>query len=74
MSDAWEEIQAVKTKRNELRERLQKRRKEREDLLGGTEASNSCSSKPENLIKSTGETLNILLTHLKKNHFPLICK
>ena len=36
MSDAWEEIQAVKTKRNELRERLQKRRREREDLLGGT--------------------------------------
>jgi len=36
MSDAWEEIQAVKSKRNELRERLQKRRKEREDLLGGT--------------------------------------
>lgn len=39
MSDAWEEIQAVKSKRNELRERLQKRRKEREDLLGGTECT-----------------------------------
>jgi len=44
MSDAWEEIQAVKSKRNELRERLQKRRKEREDLLGGT--TDASSSNP----------------------------
>jgi len=35
MADAWQEIQLVKSKRNELRERLQKRRREREDLLGG---------------------------------------
>lgn len=41
MSDAWEEIQAVKSKRNELRERLQKRRKERQDLLEGGEATSS---------------------------------
>ena len=41
MSDAWQEIQLIKSKRNELRVRLQKRRKEREDLLGGTEASSS---------------------------------
>lgn len=33
MSDAWEEIQAVKSKRNSLRERLEKRKKEREDIL-----------------------------------------
>lgn len=33
MSDAWEEIQAIKTKRNTLREKLQKRKKDREDLL-----------------------------------------
>ncbi|KAK6642834.1 hypothetical protein RUM43_004336 [Polyplax serrata] len=33
MSDAWEEIQAIKTKRNTLREKLQKRKKNREDLL-----------------------------------------
>ena len=42
--DAWEEIQAVKSKRNELRERLQKRRKEREDLLGGTADVTSSTS------------------------------
>jgi mRNA (2'-O-methyladenosine-N6-)-methyltransferase len=41
MSDAWEEIQAVKSKRNELRERLQKRRKEREDLLGGGDSTST---------------------------------
>jgi hypothetical protein len=33
MSDAWEEIQAIKSKRNSLREKLQKRKKERQDIL-----------------------------------------
>ncbi|XP_058066536.1 N6-adenosine-methyltransferase MT-A70-like protein [Anopheles bellator] len=31
---SWEEIQAVKVKRNSLREKLEKRKKERQDLLG----------------------------------------
>lgn len=44
MSDAWEEIKLVKSKRNELRERLQKRRKEREDLLCGSDALGSSSA------------------------------
>lgn len=42
MSDAWEEIQAIKSKRNSLREKLQKRKKERQDILnqsGGALAS-----------------------------------
>ncbi|XP_026750524.2 N6-adenosine-methyltransferase subunit METTL3 [Galleria mellonella] len=34
MSDAWEEIQAVKSKRNSLREKLEKRKKERQNILG----------------------------------------
>ncbi|BES91814.1 N6-adenosine-methyltransferase [Nesidiocoris tenuis] len=33
MSDAWEEIQAIKIKRNSFRKRLQKRKKERLDIL-----------------------------------------
>ncbi|KAI5704791.1 hypothetical protein M8J75_008847 [Diaphorina citri] len=33
MSDAWEEIQAIKSKRNSLREKLQKRKQERKDIL-----------------------------------------
>jgi hypothetical protein len=33
MSDAWEEIQAIKSKRNSLREKLQKRKKQRQDIL-----------------------------------------
>jgi hypothetical protein len=44
MSDAWEEIQAIKSKRNSLREKLQKRKKERQDILnqsGGTLTSGS---------------------------------
>lgn len=36
MSDAWEEIQAIKSKRNSLRERLEKRKKERQDILGSS--------------------------------------
>lgn len=54
MSDAWEEIQAVKSKRNELRERLQKRRKEREDLLGGGDSSSNV--KPDSNPKFSGTT------------------
>lgn len=40
MSDAWDEIQAIKSKRNIFRERLEKRKKERQDILGTT-SSNS---------------------------------
>lgn len=36
MSDAWNEIQAVKSKRNSLREKLEKRKKERQDILGSS--------------------------------------
>lgn len=33
MSDAWNEIQAIKSKRNSLREKLEKRKRERQDIL-----------------------------------------
>lgn len=36
MSDAWEDIQKVQRKRNTFRERLEKRKKEREDILGSS--------------------------------------
>lgn len=36
MSDAWQEIQAIKSKRNSLRERLQKRKIERQVILNVT--------------------------------------
>lgn len=38
MSDAWEEIQAIKSKRLSLREKLQKRKKERQELLSSSAA------------------------------------
>lgn len=38
---SWEEIQAVKVKRNSLREKLEKRKKERQDLLGSNSPSGS---------------------------------
>ncbi|XP_075985463.1 methyltransferase like 3 [Anticarsia gemmatalis] len=39
MSDAWEEIQAVKSKRNSLREKLEKRKKERQNILSSNLSS-----------------------------------
>lgn len=55
MSDAWEEIQAIKSKRNSLRERLEKRKKERQDILGSSLNTNdSTGSVP--LPKSTHDT------------------
>lgn len=49
MSDAWEEIQAVQRKRNSLRERLEKRKKERASILGSNLAS---SVKTEPIVSS----------------------
>ncbi|XP_052742796.1 N6-adenosine-methyltransferase subunit METTL3 [Bicyclus anynana] len=48
MSDAWEEIQAVKSKRNSLREKLEKRKKERQSILGATLSSDKNETSPVN--------------------------
>ncbi|XP_045455810.1 N6-adenosine-methyltransferase subunit METTL3 [Melitaea cinxia] len=53
MSDAWEEIQAVKSKRNSLREKLEKRKKERQNILGATLAS---GDKSEGLQAATSSS------------------
>lgn len=41
MSDAWDEIQAIKSKRNSLRERLEKRKKERQDILSSSSGNST---------------------------------
>ncbi|XP_055689678.1 N6-adenosine-methyltransferase MT-A70-like protein [Lutzomyia longipalpis] len=46
MSDGWDEIQALKSKRNSLRERLEKRKKERQDILGTTGPRTSSVGSP----------------------------
>lgn len=51
MSDAWEEIQAIKSKRNSLRERLEKRKKERQDILGSSLATTDPTTTPSALAK-----------------------
>ncbi|CAH0717870.1 unnamed protein product, partial [Brenthis ino] len=65
MSDAWEEIQAVKSKRNSLREKLEKRKKERQNILGATltssdknEGSPVSSSGKERATASPASTKN----------------
>lgn len=60
MSDAWEEIQAIKSKRNSLREKLQKRKKERQDILnqsGGALTSDASPSLSKTkVLSSEGST------------------
>ncbi|XP_041974294.1 N6-adenosine-methyltransferase catalytic subunit [Aricia agestis] len=55
MSDAWEEIQAVKSKRNSLREKLEKRKKERQNILGTTlPASDKVEGSSSSKERATG--------------------
>lgn len=55
MADTWDEVQAVKNKRNSLRERLEKRKKERQDIFGtsagGSAGSTENSTEEKTLIK-----------------------
>lgn len=39
MTDAWDDIKALKNKRNNLREKLEKRKKERHGILASTGGS-----------------------------------
>ncbi|XP_066588823.1 N6-adenosine-methyltransferase MT-A70-like protein [Prorops nasuta] len=55
MSDAFEEIQAIKIKRNSLREKLQKRKRERHELFTLT-SSVSTSSNVPNESSQIGDT------------------
>lgn len=55
MSDAWDEIQAIKSKRNILRERLEKRKKERQDILGTNLGS---TSSPVSFTESPSNSLS----------------
>ena len=54
MSDAFEEIQALKIKRNCLREKLQKRKRERHELFTLTSGASLCSSPNSEPLKSPG--------------------
>ncbi|XP_065368676.1 N6-adenosine-methyltransferase MT-A70-like protein isoform X2 [Calliphora vicina] len=44
MADAWDDIKAVKSKRNTLREKLEQRKKERHGILQATGATNLAAS------------------------------
>ena len=59
MSDAFEEIQAIKIKRNSLREKLQKRKRERHELFtltSATPVSSTLTNESSNTNDSTGHT------------------
>ncbi|XP_062549576.1 N6-adenosine-methyltransferase MT-A70-like protein [Armigeres subalbatus] len=64
---SWEEIHAVKAKRNTLRERLEKRKKERQDLFGGSSPGPSVVGliKTEAGVSTTDDKSKILLTAIK---------
>lgn len=52
MSDAWEEIQAIRSKRNIIREKLKKRKKERQDILNQSAVSIVTDVTPVSLPKT----------------------
>lgn len=56
MSDAWQEIQAIKNKRNSLREKLEKRKKARQDIL--VSSLGTTSSSPVSLHENSTTTLS----------------
>lgn len=62
MGDAWDEIQAIKSKRNSLRERLEKRKKERQDILGASSGNSA-------VLSVTSPSVNIanIVPTLKSN-------
>lgn len=63
MSDAWDEIQAIKSKRNSLRERLEKRKKERQDILGGSSNGGNCAIIPSSVSPSSSTKTSIKTTY-----------
>lgn len=56
MSDAFEEIQAIKIKRNCLREKIQKRKRERHELFTLTSGTSVSSSPGNESLKSPGRS------------------
>lgn len=72
MSNAWDAIQQIKSKRNSLRERLEKRKKERQDILGSSSGNSTVlsTSTPSNIsnivpilkIDDTKSELNEIFT------------
>ncbi|KAK7604250.1 hypothetical protein V9T40_004523 [Parthenolecanium corni] len=63
MSDTWENIQAVKTKRNSIREKLQKRKNERQNLLN---KSNSMQPGENGTTSDSGNTASKSECELEK--------
>lgn len=60
MSDAFEEIQAIKIKRNSLREKLQKRKRERHELFTLTSATPVSTTLTNESPVSTGNYISFL--------------
>lgn len=79
MSDAWGEIQAIKIKRNSLRERLEQRKKERRDILGTSSGNNitlpSSSTANVSSLKSddSKSQLNEIFTTIENGLFFSFC-
>ncbi|CAK1543451.1 unnamed protein product [Leptosia nina] len=71
MSDAWEEIQAVKSKRNSLREKLEKRKKERQSILGTNLISDKNEGCPSSKDRSVSSPAPKLETTSEKPKLPI---
>lgn len=61
MSDAFDEIQAIKIKRNSLREKLQKRKRERNELFTLTLPTTASTGIVSETIAAGGLFIGIIL-------------
>lgn len=62
MSDAWDEIQAIKSRTVFLREKLEKRKKERQDILGNPLLPVTSAGSPKPEILDDKKSINIFKT------------
>lgn len=80
MTDAWDDIKALKSKRNNLREKLEKRKKERHGILHATGATNLAASsktadnnvgvvKEPTLVRKSGNGIYTKCCHCQTIHF-----
>ena len=73
MSDAWKELQAMKSKQNSYRERLEKRKKERQDILGASLGVPLSAEGSPGTIRSVPSPCTIKNENCKSCFVHLVC-
>ncbi|XP_073986333.1 methyltransferase like 3 isoform X3 [Rhodnius prolixus] len=73
--DAWQQIQEIKSKRNSLREKLQKRKKERQDILN-LSSDNVPSPPPVKLVEDDEDSCHEIRidVEIERNLLEILCE